>query len=175
MENELLYIQDQMDRTKQMACKPKGRGRRGRSSSLAGTPPAGRGHGKGGTPPSAILGKENFGKKHGGLSGVLGKIIIMATVAAARAAGDRNQSYSSQLPDLGGSDPWSSGGEDDVGTSRKRKNVSEEDGNGGKTRKIDEGSGKGPRLKLVTKAPRKQINPSCIKKALKYRLRMVAL
>ena len=43
----------------------------------------------------------------------------MAAVAAARVAGVRNQSYSSQLPDLGGSDPWSSGGEDDVGEAGK--------------------------------------------------------
>ena len=90
-------------------------------------------------------------------------------------AGVRNQSYSSQFPDLGGSDPWSSGGEDDVGRGRKRKNVSEGDSNGGKTRKMDEGSGKDPRPKLITKAPRKQINPSCIKKLHKCRPSMVAL
>ena len=46
-------------------------------------------------------------------------MIITAAVAADRAAGARSQEYNSQLPGLGGSDPWSSGGEDDMGGIEK--------------------------------------------------------
>ena len=67
----------------------------------------------GGPSPSSVLGRRDSGRKHGGLSGGSGQAIVTAAAAAARVTNNGNN-FSDQLPDLGGSDPWSSGGEDDL-------------------------------------------------------------
>ena len=160
-----------------MAGKPTGRGRsgRGRGPSPTRTSTAGRGcGGRGGGPaPSPVPGKRDSGRKHGGVGGGT------TAVAAARASGAGNQQFGDRLPDLGGSDPWSSRGEDDTGRCRRRKHDSDGEDNGGKVRKTDQSTGKGPRPKLATKAARKQANPQhnppCVRKPHRFRADTVAL
>ena len=107
----------------------------------------GKGRGKGSA--LVVLGKADSGRKHGGLGQGPEKVIITAAVAAARVVQCRKSS-SDHLPDLG-SDPWSSGGEDDLNDKTKPSVSSKM-------------VGKGPRPLIAMKAPRKQVNPHAIKK-----------
>ena len=100
MENELLYIQEQMPKTKQTPGRPRGQGQGGHGRSSTRVPPVGTGRGKGNGLPSAVPGKHDSGRKHGGFIKGSGRVIITAAVAAAR-GGAKQQGASSQLPDLG--------------------------------------------------------------------------
>ena len=113
-----------------------------------------KGRGKGSA--LVVLGKADSERKHGGLGQGPQKVII----TAARAAHSKKGS-SDHLPDLG-SDPWSSGGEDDL-NGKTKPSVS--------SKMI----GKGPRPLIAVKAPRKQVNHHAIKKPHKYRADTVAL
>ena len=88
-------------------------------------------------------------------------MIVTAAVAAARAA-QAKKGTSNLMPDLG-SDPWSSGGEDDLSNKVKKDGVT------------SKSMGKSPRPPIAVKAPRKQINLAFIKKPHRYRPSTVAL
>ena len=62
MKNDLLYIQEQMPKTKQMPRRPRGQGQGGFGRSPTRVPPVGRGRGKGNGPPSAVPGKHDWKK-----------------------------------------------------------------------------------------------------------------
>ena len=70
-------------------------------------------------------------------------MIVTAAVAAARAA-QAKKGTSNLMPDLG-SDPWYSGGEDDLSNKVKKDGVT------------SKSMGKSPRPSRAVKAPRKQI------------------
>ena len=78
-------------------------------------PKVGKGRGKGAA--LAVLGKADSARKHGGLGQGPQKVIITAAVTAARAV-QSGKGSSDCLLDLG-SDPWSSGGEDDLSDKTK--------------------------------------------------------
>ena len=106
----------------------------------------GKGRGRSSVP--VVLGKADSGRKHGGLDRGPQKVIITAAVTAARVAKSEKGS-SDHLPDLG-SDPWSSGGEDDL-DSKSKPNVS------------SKMVGKSPRPPIAMKVPRKQVNPKLLR------------